>query len=375
MSSRSYPFLSIDVDALDTNIAVMGRWCSEHDVRLAPHVKTTMCRPIVDRQVAAGSSTLTVATVGQALTVSEWGHRDVLIANEVVDQHGLSTLRERMAADSGLRIRCFVDSADGVTEAGRVFGPSGPQLEVMVDVGADGGRTGVRDVVAALDLCAAVARAPGLRLVGVAGYEGVAPNRRDVETVHAVDVHSERTRDVFIAAASIFETDEPVFTMGGSAFPDRAVLSMPSSSDVAGTVRLVRSGCYVTHDHGTYAGVSPIDGLEAALSVHAVVVSAPEPGMVVIGAGRRDLPFDSGFPILLQAASSDGTPRSEAAGRIRTLYDHHAVVESAVDLAVSDVVRLGISHPCSAFDRWSAVVATRREDDVTESWPTSFDRH
>lgn len=46
----------------------------------------------------------------------------------------------------------------------------------------------------------------------------------------------------------------------------------------SGTVRLLRSGCHVTHDHNVYARVSSIPGLPPALTVRAVVASAAEDG-------------------------------------------------------------------------------------------------
>ena len=361
----SYPHLSLDRDALESNIRVMAAWCAEHGVELAPHVKTTMSREIVALQAAAGAVALTVATVDQAAIVLDWGHGDVLVANQVVDGTGLRRLRDLLSGDAGRVIRILVDSVEGVDAAARVFDGSGPRLPVLVDVGTDGGRTGVRSAAAAGLVADAVVAAPGLALVGVSGYEGVAPNRRDPETLAAVDAHCRRVRDVFAGLARRFETATPIFTAGGSAFPDRAVAHLPHG--VPGARFWLRSGCYIVHDHGTYAGVSPIGALRPALRVAAVVLSTPEPGLSVLGAGKRDLAYDAGLPVLLGAA-----------GRVRTLFDHHAVLDGAavdgVDVAVGDVLRLGISHPCSAFDRWPEYVAARPDGTDPQVWRTDFSR-
>ena len=127
---------------------------------------------------------------------------------------------------------------------------------------------------------------------------------------------------------------------------------------VPGTRRILRSGCYVTHDHGTYAGVSPVPGLIPALSVRAVVLSTPEEGMAVVGAGKRDLPYDAGLPVVLSARTADGAPKEGATAVVRNLFDHHAVLTGVSGLDVTDVVDFGISHPCSAFDRWPEYVVT-----------------
>ena len=369
-----YPQLRLNVEALDNNIRVMASWCRQRGVDLAPHIKTTMSAPITARQVASGAVGVTVATVDQVASALDWGHRQVLVANEVVDRYGLLRLRSWLEEDSAREIRCFVDSAAGVHAAARVFAGAAVSLEVLVDVGTPDGRTGVRSVHDALRIAELVHGAPGLRLAGVAGYEGVVPNTRAESTIAAVDRHCRLVRDVFVEAARYFETAAPIYSMGGSAFPDRVVEHLPDDSMVPGTRRILRSGCYVTHDHGTYAGVSPVPGLVPALSVRAVVLSTPEAGMAVVGAGKRDLPYDAGLPVFLSARTADGASKEGATAVVRNLFDHHAVLTGVSGLDVTDVVDFGISHPCSAFDRWPEYVVTDGDGQSIDVWHTDFHR-
>ncbi|HEX9088969.1 MAG TPA: alanine racemase [Arthrobacter sp.] len=373
-TAPAYPQLRLNIDALENNIRVMEAWCRHRGVELAPHVKTTMSAPIIERQMASGAVGVTVATVDQLASVLEWGQQQVLVANEIVDPYGLMRLRTWLEEDSGREIRCFVDSAPGVEAAARVFAGAAVSLQVLIDVGTPGGRTGTRDLHEGLRLAELVHGTPGLRLAGVAGYEGVVPNSRAESTIEAVDRHCRLVRDVYLAAAKYFETATPIYSMGGSAFPDRVVEHLPDESQVAGTRRLLRSGCYVTHDHGTYAGVSPVPGLMPALSVRAVVLSTPEAGMAVVGAGKRDLPYDAGLPVFLSAHTADGGPPKGAAAVVRNLYDHHAVLIGVNGLDVTDVVDFGISHPCSAFDRWPEYVVTDGNGLSTGVWRTDFHR-
>lgn len=373
-TAPAYPQLRLNVDALDNNIRVMAAWCQDRGVELAPHVKTTMSAPIIERQVASGAVGVTVATVDQAASVLNWGHQHILVANEIVDQRGLLRLRTWLEEDSGREIRCFVDSAAGVGAAARAFAGAAATLEVLIDVGTPGGRTGIRNLPNALRLAKLVHGTPGLRLVGVAGYEGVVPNSRAESTINAVDRHCRLVRDVYLAAAEYFETADPIYSMGGSAFPDRVAAYLPDDSQVPGTRRILRSGCYVTHDHGMYASVSPVPGLVPALSVRAVVLSVPEEGIAVVGAGKRDLPYDAGLPVVLSARTADGVPKHGAIAHVRNLFDHHAVLTGATGLDVTDVVDFGISHPCSAFDRWPEYVVTDGEGRDTGVWRTDFHR-
>ncbi|MET3949993.1 alanine racemase [Arthrobacter sp. UYEF36] len=374
VASPAYPQLRLNIDALENNIRVMASWCGQRGVDLAPHVKTTMSAPVIARQVAAGAVGVTVATVDQVASALGWGHRHVLLANEVVDQYGLMRLRSWLEEDSAREIRCFVDSAAGVEAAARVFAGAAVSLEVLIDVGTAAGRTGTRSLHDALHLAELVHGTSGLRLVGVAGYEGVVPNSRAESTVEAVNRHCKMVRDVYLEAAQYFETAAPIYSMGGSAFPDRVVEYLPDVDLVPGTRRILRSGCYVTHDHGTYAGVSPVPGLIPAVSVRAVVVSTPETGIAVVGAGKRDLPYDAGLPVFLSAQTAHGAPRDGATAAVRNLFDHHAVLTGVSGLDVTDVVDFGISHPCSAFDRWPEFVVTDGNGQGTGVWRTDFHR-
>jgi D-serine deaminase-like pyridoxal phosphate-dependent protein len=374
LTAPAYPQLRLNIDALENNIRVMAAWCRQRGVELAPHVKTTMSTPIIERQMASGAVGVTVATVDQLASVLQWGQQHVLVANEIVDPYGLMRLRTWLEEDSGREIRCFVDSAGGVEAAARVFAGSAVSLEVLIDVGTPGGRTGVRDLHEGLRLARLVHRTPGMRLAGVAGYEGVVPNSRAESTIEAVDRHCRLVRDVYLAAAKYFETATPIYSMGGSAFPDRVVEHLPNDTQVPGTRRLLRSGCYVTHDHGTYAGVSPVPGLVPALSVRTVVLSAPEAGMAVVAAGKRDLPYDAGLPVFLSAHTAEGVQQECASAVVRNLFDHHTVLTGVSGVGVTDVVDFGISHPCSAFDRWPEYLVTDGNGHTTGVWRTDFHR-
>jgi D-serine deaminase-like pyridoxal phosphate-dependent protein len=366
------PQMRVDLDALESNVSVMARWADDHHVGLLPHVKTTMSAPVVARQLAAGADGVTVATVGQAETAAGWAPPVLLIANEIVDQDGLRRLHG-LAGRTDAEVLLLVDSIDGVELLSHAVRDDDRGVGVLLDVGAAGGRTGVRSIESAVDVARAAASAPGMRLVGVSGYEGVRPNVRDPDTLAAVDAQCRMTNAVFDGLSCLYETDRPVLTMGGSAFPDRVVANLAAGPAAAGTRRWLRSGCYVTHDHGTYARVSPVVGLRPAITVRAAVLSTPEAGVAVVGAGKRELPHDLGSPVLVGAWSADGRRRDHASVRTSAMWDHHALLDGVTDLVVGDIVELGISHPCSAFARWQNFAVTRAGR-VVDRWRTEFDR-
>ncbi|NKX53129.1 alanine racemase [Arthrobacter mobilis] len=359
----SLPQLLLDVAAVEHNIAVKQAWAREHQMVLAPHIKTTMTREIVRRQLP-GAWGVTVATVAQAGRAIEWGAERILIANEVIYGAHLGQLRRWLEAAAQLELYCLADSAAGVRAMAEAFDGAPRPLRVLIDVGTPGGRTGIRTVAEALPLVGQIAASPGLLAAGVSAYEGVVANTRTAENLARVDTHCALAREVFEALRPAFGPGRPVFSIGGSAFQDRAAAFLPG-----GAVNVLRSGCYVVHDHGTYAGVSPVPGLVAAAVVRALVVSAPEPGMAVLNAGKRELAYDAGLPVVV-AAYRDGAALPEAAGTVAKLFDHHAVLTPAAHLAVGDVVDLGISHPCSVFDRWREVAAV--QEGRVETWRPAF---
>lgn len=395
----SWPLLTLDDATLDHNVAVVARVCAARGVEHAPHVKTTMSRALFARQSAAGAWGATVATPAQLRAVRDWGTPRVLLANELLDPRDLAWLRRDLEAAnadaSDVEVWLYVDSPHGVDLLARAFADAPDavraRLGVLVEVGVPGGRTGVRSTADALGLARA-ARASGLRLVGVAGYEGSVAGGASDDELAAVAAWCRDLREV--GAALVRErlagTDEAlVLSAGGSSFLDVVLAELPGpvpgpdGTPVATRV-VVRSGAYVTHDHGFYARTDPwsripgAEPLRAAATVWGQVLSVPEPGLAVCGVGRRDVSFDIDLPVALRLRSQadDGSwlPERELAGtRVTALNDQHLylALDPAVDSPATaqvrpgDVVGFGISHPCTTFDRWR-VAAVVRGDDVVD---------
>lgn len=209
-------------------------------------------------------------------------------------------------------------------------------------------------------------------LAGVGGYEGLLDVGRRSNQPGAQDtaVHA-FLRKMVRAAAALGDRsllpDDFILTAGGSTTFDAVmdVLYPAVSSPPAHVV--LRSDCYVTHDHGMYAQSSPlargstplahqIRSFVPALEVWVYVQSVPEPGLALLTCGRRDVPFDAGFPIPLRRVprrATESVPLTDS--RIVQLDDQHAYVRGSDELAVGDRIVLGISHPCSAFDRWRLI--------------------
>ncbi|WP_241794711.1 alanine racemase [Microbacterium sp. C5A9] len=350
LSDMSTPVLTVHQGALDHNEATVFSWAAEQGVLLAPHGKTTMAPALWQRLLDAGAWGISVATPWQADVAVEAGVTTVLIANGLTDVAAARRLGALLAADPQLRILCWADSVATVgILAEAQLDPTHP-LDVLVELGGIGGRTGARTVEEGERIARAIAAAPGLRLAGVTGYEGpFGPDRSDA-SVAAVDAYLATL--VELHSRLVYPDGiRPVVSAGGSSFPDRAAAVL-SPLAAGGADVVLRSGAFQIHDDGFYSRMSPFgpiagtQPLRSAMHAWARVVSQPEPGLALLDAGRRDVPFDLDLPV----------PQS-VDGEITALNDQHAFLNTAdgVEVHPGDVVRLGLSHPCTAFDKWRVV--------------------
>lgn len=348
LSDLVTPVLTVQESALAHNEDTVFSWARVQGVVLAPHGKTTMAPALWQRLLDAGAWGISVATPWQAEVAVDAGVPTVLIANAVTDAAAASRLSELLAADAGLRILCWADSVAGVEILAGALADAARPLDVLVELGGAHGRTGARTVEEGERIAAAISDAPGLRLAGVAGYEGpFGPDRSDA-SVAAVDGYLQTLIELHERLAYP-DGLRPVLSAGGSSFPDRAaaVLTRSEGADV-----VLRSGAFQIHDDGFYSRMSPFGPLtgtaplRSAMHAWARVVSQPEESLALLDAGRRDVPFDLDLPV----------PQS-VDGEITALNDQHAFLRlsAGATVDVGDVVRLGLSHPCTAFDKWKVV--------------------
>jgi D-serine dehydratase len=363
--------------ALEHNVRTMAAYCQGHGVGLMPHGKTAMSPQLVARQLDAGARGVTVATVTQARLFTAFGVRQILVANQVTDSAGVAWLAEHAATASGSTVTCYVDSPEGLALLERAGSVTGACIPVLIEVGHEAGRTGVRDGDTATSLAVAVARAQHVELVGVAGYEGSLAERTPERTLAAVRRFCARLGDL---TASLTDRGllegRPLLTAGGSAYFD-AVVEELAGSPVWDLV--LRSGCYLVHDDGLYRSVSPFTRLPGqphllpALRVRATVLSRPETRTAVVGAGRRDLSTDAGLPVVL-AAQRAGDELALGDVTATRIFDQHLVVDVTPEcpLRPGDDVLLGISHPCTTLDKWRWLPVVDEQGRVVDVVRTFF---
>ncbi|QEU79045.1 alanine racemase [Streptomyces subrutilus] len=377
------PVLTLDAGALEHNLAALGAYAARHGLAFAPHGKTCMSPQLFRRQLEHGAWGITAAVPHQARVYRAFGIGRIFLANELVDPAALRWVAAELAADPGFRFVCYVDSVRGVRLMDRALRDQPAVVDVVVELGAgEGARTGARTEEECRAVADAVAAAGTLRLVGVAGYEAEVP---DADTA-SVTAYLRRLTGLAAEfdAAGRFPAglDEIVVSAGGSAWFDAVAevfAELPELSRPA--LRLLRSGAYVSHDHGWYTRLTPFNrhpdegGLRPAFRLWTQVVSRPSPTQAFVNAGKRDAAYDLGLPEAeLVRDALDGTERPATGVRVVKLSDQHAWLETdgAGDLDVGDWVALGMSHPCTIFEKWPLIPVVEADGAVTDYVRTFF---
>ncbi len=365
----SLPTAVLYEERLTHNLDWMQRFVAEYGVKLAPHGKTTMAPKLFARQLATGAWGITLATAHQANVAYHHGVRRVLMANQLVGKQNMQIV-SRLLEDPSFEFFCLVDSAELVDQLGRFFSEKKQTLNVLLELGPVGGRTGVRDNEQQGTVLAALKRWEGsIALSGIEVYEGVLKEEADIRLFlqRAVQCAKDLAQQGYLSHRT---AQKPaVLTGAGSAWYD-VVAEEFAGADIGVPLDVVlRPGCYLTHDVGVYRAAqeqiqtrNPVarkmrSELLPALQLWAYVQSIPEADKAIIALGKRDAAFDAGLPLPVRRfrPCQDTVPAdSPAHWEVTGMMDQHAYLKIAPgdDIRVGDMIAFDISHPCLTFDKW-----------------------
>lgn len=388
------PTAVIRESALRQNSRWMQQFLRFSGALLCPHGKTTMSPHLFKRQLDDGAWGITISTVQQLCVTRRYGFKRILMANQLVGRVEIRYVFDEMAKDPEFDFFCIVDSADGVArlaEAARERSPSRP-LQVLIEGGYAGGRTGCRTLEEALRVARLVKQGnPFLALCGVEGYEGVLQSSEGSDTVERVRNFVRFLNSVAVTCAqeNLYAPGPILLSAGGSAFYD-LVAETFNAAPLGGRQKVIlRSGCYLTHDSGMYQkldealrsrlpncehlGAGPVPALE----IWTYVQSVPESNLAILAAGRRDCGHDAGLPVPLKRfrPGEDGAPvQLNRDYQLTGLNDQHAYLQipSANSVRVGDMVALSISHPCTTFDKWRILFLVDDDYQITSAIETYF---
>ncbi|MFJ7121698.1 alanine racemase [Streptomyces albogriseolus] len=374
------PVLALSAERLDHNLAALETYAERHGLAFAPHGKTSMAPQLFHRQIERGAWGITLAVPHQVRVAREFGIQRIFLANELVDTAALRWIAAEQDADPAFRFVCYVDSVRGVELMDAALDGASRPVEVVVELAAgEGARTGVRTEAECAAVADAVAAARALRLAGVAGYEGEVP-QADPGRVRAWLRRLVALAVDFDKAGRFAGLDEIVVSAGGSAWFDAVADVFAEVPELSAPVlKLLRSGAYVSHDDGHYERLTPFNrvpdegGLEPAFRLWTQVVSRPSAEQAFTNAGKRDAAYDLDLPVA-RVVRRDGVERPATGIEVTGLSDQHAWLRtsSEADLEVGDWVGLGLSHPCTSFDKWALIPVAEADGTVVDYIRTFF---
>ncbi|WP_077796911.1 amino acid deaminase [Streptomyces sp. JHA26] len=378
------PVLALSAERLEHNLELMEAYAARHGLAFAPHGKTSMAPQLFHRQIEHGAWGITLAVPHQVWVARAFGIGRIFLANELVDAAALRRIAAELDADPDFRFVCYVDSVRGVElmDAALTGAGASRPVDVVVELAAgEGARTGVRTEAECAAVADAVAAAPTLRLAGVAGYEGEVPDA-DPERVRAWLRRLVALAVDLDKAGRFTGLEEIVLSAGGSAWFDAVADVFAEVPDLSLPVlRLLRSGAYVSHDDGHYRELTPFNrvpaegALEPAFRLWSQVVSRPAPGQAFTNAGKRDAAYDLHLPFAQVVRPASGGPERPADGvTVTGLSDQHAWLATApeAELEVGDWVGMGLSHPCTSFDKWQLIPVAQADGTVVDYVRTFF---
>jgi D-serine dehydratase len=380
----SLPSAVLYQEKLLHNLDWMQQFITAYGIRLAPHGKTTMAPKLFKMQLQKGAWGITLATAHQTLVAYQHGVRRVLMANQLIGKENMAII-SRLLHDPAFEYYCLVDSAALVDQLGAFYSACGQRLNVLIELGVMGGRTGVRVQAQLAEILEALIRwSPSFVLCGIELFEGILDDESSVRALlqRAVGL----TRE--LAEGKLFHRAPILLSGAGSAWYD-VVADEFTSAEFGDSVEIIlRPGCYLTHDVGVYREAQTKilernsiarrmqSGLQPALQVWAYVQSIPEAERAIVGMGKRDAAFDAGLPVPA-LHFRPGTARPRSAPKRWTLtkmMDQHAYLQVTPqdDLRVGDMIGFDISHPCLTFDKWRVLPVLNEQYQVVDLIRTFF---
>ncbi len=379
-SGFQFPVTVIREDALAHNIARMAQYCKDVNAVISPHVKTTMSPQIARKQVEAGAWAVTVANYFQANVFLDFGFERIFIANEVLEPTAIRAIAVRNLLPE-IEIFFYVDSLSGLEIViDSLTDVKNAKLNLFIEVGNPGNRGGLRDLADVEPLARKIYEDTRLNLVGVSGFEGV---------IHVDDRSAAGSAGIrgfcqqIVQAAKILRPyvrdKQIILTAGGSAYFDIVIEEFAKFK--GDSLVVLRSGGYVSHDHGGYEETYPFaqeredKRFHPAIEVWAQIISQPEEGLAILNLGKRDVGNDLGNPFPIKKVQTRHADRIEPFfGRIDRLNDQHSylIFEEGVKISLGDIVGMGISHPCTTFDKWRYIPLVNDQYQIVDLLHTFF---
>lgn len=386
----SFPIAVLREKDIYHNARWMQEFSEQAKVKLAPHGKTSMAPELFQLQLNSGCWGMSLATIPQVVNAYHQGIKRIILANQLVGRFHCQQLLT-LLKDDDFEFYCFVDSIENIQWLGEFFDNKNVTLNVLIEIGVEGGRCGWRDTNNIDNLAECINQFPHLQLAGISFYEGVIHgDNAESKIIEFID----NIKQIFVQLRDkqSFRQQEVIITGAGSAWYDIVAKQLTTGTQPLSFTPIIRPGCYLIHDTGIYQDAQntvisrskvacditdKVDGdLTSSLTVWAYVYSVPENGLAIIGFGKRDAAFDAGLPTPeLHFRPGEQSPKkSPEHWQLTKIMDQHCmmVIGEDDDIKPGDLMCFSTSHPCLTLDKWRKIAIINDEYCVTKQMTTYF---
>jgi len=327
------PIIAVDLDVMERNIRRMQQLAAEAGVKLRPHTKTHKSPYIALKQLEAGASGITVATLGEAEVMADAGIDDILIAYPLVGRRKLERF-SRLLNRADLTVAFDdIEVAKGINDVGEAHRR---KIPVYIDVDTGLNRMG-RDPVESVPHILEIAKLPWLEVRGLMSHTGHAYAKDTEDEIRAVAIEDATLMHKTKELLAKHGLDVPEISVGATATA-RFIKDIPYATEM-------RPGMYVFNDRFVMA-TGGADEDDCAVSVIATVVARPTADRLIIDAGSKTLASD------VFRGGGFGTIRGHGNLVIKSLSEEHGRVEvhGDTDLKIGDVVEIIPNHICPVIN-------------------------
>jgi 3-hydroxy-D-aspartate aldolase len=352
------PCLILDLDALERNIAKMGKFARDMGVRHRVHGKMHKSVDVALLQESLGGSCgVCCQKVSEAEVFARGGIKDVLVSNQVRDPAKIDRLAR--IPKLGARAICCVDDVTNVADLSAAAVRHGTQIECLVEIDCGAGRCGVTTTPAVIEIAKAIDAAPGLKFAGLQAYQGA---------MQHMDNYDDRKAKIDIAVAQVRDAVEGLKAEG----LECDIVGGGGTGSYyfegnSGVYNELQCGSYAFMD-ADYGRILDKDGKridqgewENALFILTSVMSHAKADKAIVDAGLKAQSVDSGLPVIF--GRTDVT-------YVKCSDEHGVVADPDGVLKVNDKLRLVPGHcdpTCNVHDWYVGV----RGGKVESLWPVS----
>jgi D-serine deaminase-like pyridoxal phosphate-dependent protein len=338
------PQAIIDLDVVDANLNTLLDKCRKHPIDLRVHFKSLKCGGLARYLTARGVQSFLCAKLNEAEVLVDHGILDVFIANQIV---GPIKLRRLAELATRAKLRVCVDDRNNVAALGAAVLAAQTSVGVLVEVDIGMARCGVEPGEPTLELGRQIARTPGLRFLGLQGYDGHLQMLQDVDERRRLCL---KGMEQLVATRRLLEAEGvPVDVVTGAG---TGTLEFVSTYE---GVTEIQPGSFVLMD-SAYNCLQP--EYRCALSILSTVISC-RPEWYVTDAGSKAISKDFGMPVV------QGRPHDQID---RLSEEHTRVLNARHGKCVGDRVAIIPTHGCATMNLHRQCVAVRNGR-VEGVWP------